>query len=84
MHKFYLILLIFIFFNTNCIAQVESNKDWQLLIPSDGLNGWHYYQDKKSNKTGWFNENGVLVFNSSFKKGNKDNSLVTNLSLIHI
>ena len=62
MHKFYSIILIFIFLNTSCIAQVESNKDWQLLIPSEGLDGWHYYQDKKSNKTGWSNENGVLVF----------------------
>ena len=78
MHKFYSIILIFIFLNTSCIAQVEANKDWQLLIPIEGLDGWHYYQGKKSNKTGWSNENGVLVFNSSFKKGNKDNSLVTN------
>ena len=77
MHKFYSIILIFIFLNSSCIAQVKSNEDWQLLIPSEGLDGWHYYQDKKSNKTGWSNENGVLVFNSSFKKGNRDNSLVT-------
>ena len=50
MHKFYSIILIFIFLNTSCIAQVEWNKDWQLLIPNEGLHGWHYYQDKRATK----------------------------------
>ena len=77
MQKSSFLILIFIFTNTNCIAQIESNKDWKVLIPSQGLDGWHYFQDKKSNKKGWSNENGVLTFNSSFKKGTKDNSLVT-------
>ena len=41
------------------------------------MDGWHYYQDKKNNKTGWSNKKGILTFNSSFKKGSGDNSLVT-------
>ena len=41
------------------------------------MDGWHYYQDKKNNKTGWSNKKGILTFNSSLKKGNGDNSLVT-------
>ena len=77
MYKFFISILFFVFFLSNGVSQDDSKNDWQALIPEIGLDGWHYYQDKKNNKTGWSNNKGILTFNSSLKKGNGDNSLVT-------
>ena len=77
MNKFFTTILFLVFFCFIALSQDDSKKDWQVLIPEIGLDGWHYYQDKKNNKTGWSNKKGILTFNSSFKKGNGDNSLVT-------
>ena len=77
MNKFFTSILFLVFFLSNVVSQVDSKNNWQVLITKIGLDGWHYYQDKKNNKTGWSNKKGILTFNSSFKKGNGDNSLVT-------
>ena len=77
MNKFFTTILFLVFFCFIALSQDDSKKDWQVLIPEIGLDGWHYYQDKTNNKTGWSNKKGILTFNSSFKKGNGDNSLVT-------
>ena len=77
MNKFFTSILFLVFFLSNVVSQVDSKNNWQVLITKIGLDGWHYYQDKKNNKTGWSNMKGILTFNSSFKKGNGDNSLVT-------
>ena len=77
MNKFFTSILFLVFFLSNVESQDDSKNDWHILIPEIGLDGWHYYQDKKNNKTGWSNKKGILTFNSSFKKGNGDNSLVT-------
>ena len=77
MNKFFTTILFLVFFCFIALSQDDSKKDWQVLIPEIGLDGWHYYQDKKNNKTGWSNKKGILTFNSSFKKGKGDNSLVT-------
>ena len=76
MNRFFTSILL-VFFVSNGVSQDDSKKDWQVLIPEIGLDGWHYFQEKKNNKTGWSNKKGVLTFNSSLKKGNGDNSLVT-------
>ena len=77
MNKLFTSILFLVFFLFNLVSQDDSKNNWQVLIPEFGLDGWHYYQDKKNNKTGWSNKKGILTFNSSFKKGNGDNSLVT-------
>ena len=77
MNKLFTSILFLVFFLSNAVSQDDSKNNWQVLIPEIGLDGWHYYQDKKNNKTGWSNKKGILTFNSSFKKGNGDNSLVT-------
>ena len=77
MNKFFTSILFLVFFISNVVSQDDSKNNWQVLIPEIVLDGWHYYQDKKNNKTGWSNKKGILTFNSSFKKGNGDNSLVT-------
>ena len=77
MNKFFTTILFLVFFCFIALSQDDSKKDWQVLIPEIGLDGWHYYQDKTNNKTGWSNKKGILTFNSSFKKGSGDNSLVT-------
>ena len=77
MNKFFTTILFLVFFCFIALSQDDSKNDWQVLIPEIGLDGWHYYQDKTNNKTGWSNKKGILTFNSSFKKGNGDNSLVT-------
>ena len=77
MNKLFSSILFLVFFLFNVVSQDDSKNNWQVLIPEIGLDGWHYYQDKKNNKTGWSNKKGILTFNSSLKKGNGDNSLVT-------
>ena len=61
-------------------SQKENKGDWVSVNTERGsMDGWHYYQGKKSNKTGWDPmKMGYWYFNSSFNaKGNKDNSLVS-------
>ena len=52
MNKFFTSILFLLFFLPNVLSQYDSKNDWQVLIPEIGLDGWHYYQDKKNNKTG--------------------------------
>ena len=77
MKNFFFFLAVSGIYCSNLLAQIESKKDWDILIQPEGLDGWHYYQDKKNKKNGWSNSNGILTFDSSFKKGRTDHSLVT-------
>ena len=54
MNRFFTSILL-VFFVSNGVSQDDSKYDWQVLIPEIGLDGWHYYQEKKNNKTGWSN-----------------------------
>lgn len=56
---------------------VNSDAQWTSLSNKSSLDGWHIYQNKSGEKTGWFVENGVFTFNSELAKGEGNKSLIT-------
>jgi len=66
MNKFSLLFIIpFLFFSC------KENKDWTVLLSDNSLDGWHYYNDN-GNKFGWSVSDGVLSFDPTQGKYQRD------------
>ena len=66
MNKFSLLFIIsFLFFSC------KENKDWTVLLSDNSLDGWHYYNDN-GNKFGWSVSDGVLSFDPTLGKYQRD------------
>ena len=66
MKNIFLILIVAII-SLSC----ENDKKWTKILNDNDLNGWHYYNDN-GNKFGWSVSDGVLSFDPTKGKFQRD------------
>jgi hypothetical protein len=62
---------------TTSVQNEKADQQWVSLSPLNSLDGWHMYQDKAGQKTGWSVNDGVFTYNSDIAKGNGNKSLIS-------
>ena len=62
---------------TTSVQNEKTDQQWVSLSPINSLDGWHIYQNKTGQKTGWSVNDGVFTYNSDIAKGNGNKSLIS-------
>ena len=53
------------------LISCKDTQDWKILLAENSLDGWHYFNDN-GNKLGWNVSDGILSFDPSVGKYQRD------------